>query len=244
MAGDSGEAGAGGRSGAGGAVLAGAGGMVEAGGAGGWGGIPAGGGAAGRAGSSGGGGVTGEPCLPGLLACEGECVDPTDPAHCGACESVCLPGWACTGQRCACPGEAVACGSECVDLGTDGAHCGECAHACSAEQECLEGQCRSGPCDGICTSAGAFTLADDGYRLENLGTGSHCVEVAEYAPVETAPRLVCWNFDVGRTLAVNGQEVACETGYGVPLATTRVGGYCVQVGEGQRDVAGLLLPFQ
>jgi hypothetical protein len=48
---------------------------------------------------------------------------------------------------------------------------------------------------------------------------------------------VCWNFQNGRTLRVNGEQVACLTGGGVPLDDPRAGGYCVQVGAGQASFA-------
>ena len=84
--------------------------------------------------------------------------------------------------------------------------------------------------------------ADDGFREDPLGTSGRCFEVQNYEPTETNRRIVCWNFQNGRTLKVNGTSVACLTGAGVALGEPRAGGYCVQVGSGQASYAGILLP--
>jgi hypothetical protein len=55
---------------------------------------------------------------------------------------------------------------------------------------------------------------------------------------------VCWNFAGGRTLRVNGISVPCTSGYGQPLTTERgsAGGHCIQIGAGDFDWAGFILP--
>ena len=82
----------------------------------------------------------------------------------------------------------------------------------------------------------------DGFRVEPLGTGAHCFEVEGYMPTETTPRIVCWEFQGGRSLRVNGQSVACVQNDGVALSEPRAGGYCIQVSAGDAEFAGILLP--
>jgi hypothetical protein len=68
--------------------------------------------------------------------------------------------------------------------------------------------------------------------------------VRDYEPTRTEPRIVCWEFQAGRTLRVNGQTTACVTGAGAVLPAERANGYCVQVGAGGAAFAGFLLPLR
>ena len=87
-------------------------------------------------------------------------------------------------------------------------------------------------------------LTVEGYRAEPLGTFSHCFEVTGYEPPADGARLICWEFASGRSLLVIGESAQCVAGEGFPLGEPRAGGYCIEVGEGGNDWAGLLLPLQ
>jgi len=68
------------------------------------------------------------------------------------------------------------------------------------------------------------------------------LEVKSYQPTETNRRIVCWEFQGGRSLRVNGVTTQCARDDGAPLPDARAGGYCVQVGSGGATYAGVLLP--
>jgi hypothetical protein len=78
--------------------------------------------------------------------------------------------------------------------------------------------------------------------MEPLGLGSHCFEVDEYEPNATDRRVVCWEFQGGRSLRVNGTSHPCLTDDGSLLGPPRAGGYCIQVTAGGSNFAGVLLP--
>ena len=78
--------------------------------------------------------------------------------------------------------------------------------------------------------------------MEPLGLSSHCYEVKNYDPKETERRVVCWEFEGNRSLRVNGSPHPCLTDIGSPLGPPRAGGYCIEVGPGGANFAGLLLP--
>jgi hypothetical protein len=83
-------------------------------------------------------------CDAGTTRCDGSCVDlASDPDHCGACDTVCTGGEACSQGTCAlaCGGGTTPCGNACVDLRDDPAHCGECDDACPSGQVCVAGAC-------------------------------------------------------------------------------------------------------
>jgi hypothetical protein len=93
-----------------------------------------------------------------------------------------------------------------------------------------------------CTNIEAMKLTADGYRFEPLEMAAQCIEERGYAPTATTPRIVCWEFQNGRTLRVNNMAVQCVGDQGVPLGKPRAGGYCIQVGAGGAAFAGILLP--
>jgi hypothetical protein len=183
-------------------------------------------------------------CSPGTEDCGGGvCANlGSDKAHCGTCDNDCANNQICKSGKCGCPAGQSLCGDSCVDLQSDHDNCNSCGKACSGDQVCSGGQCLRSPCDQICSPAEGVSLGDDGFRVDPLGTGSRCLEVTGYDPTETNRRIVCWNFQNGRSLKVNGMPVQCLTGAGVALGDPRAGGYCVQVGNGLASYAGLLLP--
>ncbi len=192
-------------------------------------------------------------CSTGRTCCSMACADlSSESQHCGDCNIACSAGQTCTAGKCSCPAGTTGCGTACADLSSDSQHCGDCNIACSSGQACTAGKCRSSPCDGFCSNSEAATVASDGYRAQGqdgqgLGTGEHCIEVQNYIPTATNARIVCWNFDSARTLQVNGQLVPPDsygTGAGYALTPQSSGWYCVQVGAGNYDSAGVLLPTQ
>jgi hypothetical protein len=78
--------------------------------------------------------------------------------------------------------------------------------------------------------------------MEPLGLSAHCYEVTGYEPLDTSRRIVCWEFQAGRSLRVNGVLHPCRLDNGSPLGEPRAGGYCIQVSGGGANFAGLLLP--
>jgi hypothetical protein len=182
-------------------------------------------------------------CPAGQEDCDGICADlSSDKQHCGDCDTECPKNQICKSEHCGCPEGQSSCDGTCFDLEADHEHCGNCNTKCNGEQQCSNGECLRSPCDKICTGPENVSLGEDGFRVEPLGTSSRCFEVNGYMPTETSSRIVCWNFQGGRSLRVNGQQVACLTGDGVALDDPRAGGYCVQVGAGQSSSAGFLLP--
>jgi hypothetical protein len=98
-------------------------------------------------------------CPAPLLACADACVDPQhDPAHCGACDSPCAAGLACSDGACtvACGSDRIACDGACVDSSLDPAHCGGCDQPCAPEAACQAGTCvatcdaPAADCSGSC----------------------------------------------------------------------------------------------
>ncbi len=177
----------------------------------------------------------------------------------GECPNGCSNNLICKGGTCACAvgqtecndictgslEDAGYCGASCVDLNTDSQHCGACGNACPSGQSCLNGTCKSSPCDGLCASPNIVSASNDstGYRFDTLGSAELCIAIENYVPTATNPRIVCWNLDTTlRPLQVDGQAVPCETGDGYALPQQSSGWYCVQVGAGTDNSAGLLLP--
>jgi hypothetical protein len=84
----------------------------------------------------------------------------------------------------------------------------------------------------------------EGFRVDPLGTTARCFEVRNYHPTETDPRIVCWEFQAGRSLAVNNESTPCLQNEGSPLGPERADGYCVEVGAGGAEFAGFLFPLR
>jgi hypothetical protein len=182
-------------------------------------------------------------CRPGETECAGVCTDLTsDEGHCGTCSTVCTNNLNCLDSRCGCPPGFTDCNERCVALDEDPQNCGSCGSACPANQFCSDGACLRSPCDLICDNPESAVVAEDGIRMEPLGLGAHCFEVGAYNPSATDSRIVCWGFNNGRTLRVNGASYPCLTDRGSPLGEPRAGGYCIQVTAGGANFAGLLLP--
>ena len=198
------------------------------------------GGWAGDASAAGAGGRS-PACGEGEILCAGECVDAQSADHCGTCDRVCPAGTECIAAECVCVEGLVACGDLCVDLKTDPEHCVACNAACDPGDGCLDGACVSGPCFGLCENPESMPRGTEGLRVEPLGATSRCFAATDYTAA--APRIVCWGFAAERTLAVNGEPIDCVDGVGVALGAERAGGYCIEVGEGPSDWAGILLPF-
>lgn len=119
-------------------------------------------------------------CGPGLVECDGGCIDPlTNNLYCGVNEdcfagTVCAGGQLCDGGSCrgTCLETSVQCGTRCIDPMVNRSFCGasdDCAGA-NAGEECADGTicldgvcaptCPEGfiDCDGLCTDPMTSTL--------------------------------------------------------------------------------------
>jgi hypothetical protein len=130
-----------------------------------------------------------------------------------------------------------------VNFDDDPENCGTCGNACGAAERCVEGDCVGSPCDGLCATFINVPLGGDGFRVDNIGTAEQCYEVIGYTRNGSEPTLVCWNFQVGRTLEVNGVAIACETEPGPSVGEPRAGGYCLKAGAGDFSYAGFKFPL-
>jgi hypothetical protein len=81
-------------------------------------------------------------CGSGQTCCGTICVDlQTNPANCGSCGHVCIPGALCTAGQCVCPPGTSACANGCQNLATDINNCGACGLVCLNGQFCSGGEC-------------------------------------------------------------------------------------------------------
>jgi hypothetical protein len=182
-------------------------------------------------------------CESSLSDCSDVCVDlSSDAANCGSCGNACLAEESCISGSCTCPAGLSNCDGVCVDLAWDPAHCGGCNAACPSGDFCTAGECLSSPCENLCNSPETVSEGAEGFRVDDLGTDARCFEVWGYAPTETNARIVCWEFWDGRSLRVNGMDAQCVADEGYALGDQRGGGYCVEVGAGDADFAGFMLP--
>lgn len=165
-----------------------------------------------------------------------------DAGYCGTCGNTCRGDQHCADGGCDCGAGLTDCATGCVDVSSDPAHCGNCENACQADQRCIQGTCKSSPCDDLCSNPEVLSAGSDGFRKDPLGTEGHCFSVKGYRPDLTNPRIVCWNFESGRTLSVNGRPVECATGNGYALTQEEMGWYCIQVSAGGAQSAGFVLP--
>jgi hypothetical protein len=130
-----------------------------------------------------------------------------------------------------------------VNLDEDPENCGACGNVCDDSEQCLGGDCVGSPCDGICPTFVTVSEGGDGFRMDNIGIEEQCFEVIGYVRDGIDPTLVCWNFQEGRTLEVNGAPIACVVEPGAPVGVPRVGGYCVKAGAGEFSYAGFKFPL-
>ena len=97
-------------------------------------------------------------CFGGSTQCGNLCVDvQNDPAHCGACATVCKNGEVCTAGACSslCGANKVKCGNLCTDTSSDVNNCGGCGVACKGfGSETCQG--------GVCTECDSATTDCDG----------------------------------------------------------------------------------
>lgn len=135
-------------------------------------------------------------CQPGLVNCNGKCVDPArDPDFCGASGActgadagvACGSGRVCANGACAtsCPAGQVACSGRCVDPQTDRAFCGVGA-SCAGGTVCAAGQvCVSGACTATCP-AGQYACGgkcvDPATDPNYCGASSACTGGAACGP--------------------------------------------------------------
>src|SRR5580700_6495778 len=110
---------------------------------------------------------------PTTLDCNGTCVDPTQPAHCGTCNTVCEGGTPeCSGGTCSsgCSGTTPTnCSGSCVNEQTDPQHCGGCTNVCPGPD--------GGTGTATCEDAGCgYECAADGGT--STLCGSTCVSTA------------------------------------------------------------------
>ena len=138
---------------------------------------------------------TGPMCMTGQTVCGSSCVDlQADPTHCGACETVCGRGEACTAGHCelACPTGQTACAGRCASLDTDRANCGACGVACGT---------------GLVCSMGSCTL-ECGAMLATCGMGADGGAGGRYCADTRTDRLNC-----GSCGNACGAGMICEAGH-------------------------------
>jgi hypothetical protein len=194
-------------------------------------------------------------CPAGLTECAARASDPyqarascadlrTDTSHCGECDNACQGTQSCVEGQCRCPDGLSFCDGLCVDLKTDPNHCGSCGNTCAPSLFCADSgtSCIRSPCDGLCSNPEVIEPGPEGYRIEPLGTEARCLELWAYAVSAAEPRIICWEFEEGRSLRVNGSELECASHPGAPVGGPRALGYCIEVSAGEPEFAGLLLP--
>jgi hypothetical protein len=120
-------------------------------------------------------------CGSGMLACDGECVDPSlSSMHCGQCGRACAATQACEQGSCvdACDDDDLMCDQLCIDIEDDPAHCGACDRPCDAEEVCDEGQCIE-ECDESCDDDVEFCVEGRcTCRTGFVSCGGHCVDIS------------------------------------------------------------------
>ncbi len=123
---------------------------------------------------------TGPSCTSGQIECAGGCVDPqTNPAHCGACGTMCGASEECRAGVCTptmtCPMGQLLCGGGCVNPQTDANNCGTCGTACSASQTCTAGACVAAMNCPTGQTACGMTCVDTSTSTANCGScGAAC----------------------------------------------------------------------
>lgn len=120
-------------------------------------------------------------------------------------------------------------GAECAPC-ADGRNCNE--NSDCESDDCVDGTCRSivlsTVCDGICSNPVRLGIGGSG----DLGASEHCYVVESVVSGGN-----CGNFDEGRVLSVNGQEMACAWQNWSSIPDAVDGGYCIFVSAGTPDWA-------
>ena len=83
-------------------------------------------------------------CQPGLVACNGVCVNlQSESNNCGSCGTTCTAPAVCASGSCntTCAQGYQKCTDSCVNLATDSGHCGSCDKVCDAGVPCYGGVC-------------------------------------------------------------------------------------------------------
>lgn len=146
----------------------------------------------------GGAGEAGEAgcAAPTTQLCNGVCVDPTSPLHCGASCTVCDAGAQATcsagvcGLGCTTP-TPTNCGGTCVDEQTDPLHCGSCKACAVPDGGVGSATCTAGMCGYQC-SAEAGTPTICGSLCVNTTTDpNHCGGCMSACPVPDGGMAAC-----------------------------------------------------
>jgi hypothetical protein len=150
---------------------------------------------------------------PNTLECDGACVDPTQPAHCGSCGNTCTGGTPeCSGNMCSsgCSGATPTnCSGSCVNEQTNPQHCGGCTTVCGAPD--------GGPGSATCVDSGCgMECAQDG-GSPNL-CGNTCVNTTTDPNNCSACGMACPVVPNGMPACVMGSSgptcgATCGTGF-------------------------------
>jgi hypothetical protein len=161
-------------------------------------------------------------CQPGLIACEGTCIDPlVSLEFCGAGpDCATAPGTTCeAGELCngsgvcqlSCQAGLVQCGDTCVDPDSDEAHCGaasDCTsdpgEVCEQGERCADGVCELACQPGLVSCEG--TCVDPDTSLEYCGAGEDCTA----DPGETCAEGFVCNGNGACRLSCQAGLVDCE----------------------------------
>jgi hypothetical protein len=96
----------------------------------------------------------------------------------------------------------------------------------------------------LCDPFTTLSATAEGFRADDIGVAETCFEIVDYVPDNNdAPSLVCWNFDTGRSLELNGEPIECKTSGVEFTIDERAGGYCLKAGAGPFSYAGILFPL-
>jgi hypothetical protein len=133
-------------------------------------------------------------CLPGLMPCNGTCIDTNvDLLNCGACGNVCPLGKACINGTCTCLPGQTPCNGTCTDTSFDLRNCGACGNVCPFGKHCVSGKC-------VCPTGLSFC---NGICIDVTSDELNCGSCGKACPLGQ----VCFN---GRCLA---PSLDCTNGY-------------------------------
>lgn len=174
------------------------------------------------------GGVDAPTCPPGLLSCDGTCIDPDfDPAHCGTCGKSCGAGLFCLRGTCSlsCSGGTIQCGTRCVDPQVDRGNCGGCG-ASDPKRICKDGEiCSAGTCGVSCR---ADLVECEGRCLDPLFDPQHCGATPGCGVSAGRAGTAC-----GKGMVCSGGT--CQSTCAVGLV--KCGGRCIDL-QNSRDFCG------